>query len=430
MGKPSTPDPTATAQAQTSSNIATANANANLNRVDQYSPLGSSTYQVTGTNADGTPKYTQTTSLSQPMQGIFNSQVANQQQQQNISSQLLGNVSSQYSKPIDTSGVNGLNAGMSADQLNQLNSQYAHSAGPAATSQAGAADAAQAQTGNYVTTAGNGGGDVQRNLGSMSNIPGVIQGAQDAAYKNQMAYLSPQFQNDQSDLNSKLAAQGITQGSDAWNRAQSELSRNQTFQQQQAQNAAFGQGITAGNTAFGMNLQAGQFANAAQQQGYDQSHSNAELANKAADAQTQTNQFNAGQQTATNQFNAAQQTQNNQFNAGQANNQAQYNASLNNGAVSSQFGNTNTNAGTNNAAHAQGMTDTYAQYNQALNTYNQLQTGAQAQQPTFSSVPTANVSPTDVAGIINNSYANQVGTYNGFMQGVGSIGAAMLGTRK
>jgi hypothetical protein len=184
-----------------------------------------------------------------------------------------------------------------------------------------------------------------------------------------------------------------------------------------------------------MNLSAGQFANAAQQQGYDQANANAQLANHAADAQTQvnvanaaartqTNQFNAGQETQNSQFNAGQQTQNSQFNASQTNAQNLANASLNNSAVSSQFGNDTTNASLNNAANAQGMTNAFSIYNQPLNTYNQLQTGAQAQQPTFSAVPGASVAPTDVAGIINNAYANQVGASNGTMQGLGSMAMA------
>lgn len=391
MGKPKPPDANATASAQTQSNKDTAIANAELNRVNQYTPYGSSTYQVTGTNADGTPQYSQTTEMSAPIKGIFDSQVANQQQQQNISSNLLGNVASQYSKPIDTSGVNPLNTGMDSWQLAGLNNQYAKTAGPAS----------QAQTGNYVTTAGNGGGDIQRSIG-IDSVPQFIKGAQDAAYANQMGYLKPQFQNDQSDLQSKLAAQGITQGSAAWDRAQSELSRNQTFQQQQAQNAAFGQGLQGGQTAFGMLQGQGQFANQAQQQGYNQSNANAQLANHAADAQTDVSKFNAGQ---------TQQA-------------AQFNANLNNQATNAQFGNTMTNAGVNNAAHGQGMTDTFATFNQPMNTYNQLQTGAQAQQPTFASVPGANVAPTDTAGIINNGYANQVGAYNGTVSGLGQAGMA------
>lgn len=357
MGKPSAPNPHDTASAQTESNKETAIANANLNRVDQYSPYGSSTYKVIGQNDDGTPKYQQTTSFSDPIQGIFNSQTANQQQQQNISTKLLDSVGSQYSKPIDLSGVNSL------------------------TTSAGAPATARAD--GFVTSAGNGGGAIQRNLG-VSSIPGLIKGSQDAAYANQMAYLDPKFKNDSSDLQSKLAAQGITQGSAAWDRAQGELSRDQTFQQQQAQNAAFNQGLTGGNTAFGMIQGAGNFANSAQQQGYDQAHSNAELANHAADVKTQNSQFNAG---------LAQQ-------------QAQFNAGL------------------NNSAHAQGMTDTFATYGQPLNTYNQLQSGAQANVPNFQSVPGAARAPTDTAGIINNGYANQVGASNGTMQALGS--AAML----
>lgn len=360
MGKPHAPDPTVTANAQTTSNKDTAIANAELNRVNQNGPLGSTSYTITGYNADGTPQYQQDTNLSAPVQGILNSQLANQQQQQNISGSLLGNVASQYSHPVDTSGVNPL----------------ATSAGPAA----------QAATGGFVTNVGNGGGNIQRSLG-IDSVPQFIKGAQDAAYNNQMAYLKPQFQNDQSDLNSKLAAQGITQGSDAWNRAQSELSRNQTFQQQQAQNSAFNQGLAGGNTAFGIIQGAGNFANQAQQQGFDQAYANAGLANHAAD-----------QQTAVNLANAQMQNQQGQF-----------------------------NAGLNNSAHAQGMQDTFAKYNQPLQTYNALQTGAQPAMPTFQGVPGAAMAPTDVAGLMNNGYANQVGAYNGFMSGLGSLaGAGMM----
>ena len=58
MGKSShAPDPYATAAAQTQSNKETANYNAALNRVDQYTPFGSSVYSVTGTGADGAPQY-------------------------------------------------------------------------------------------------------------------------------------------------------------------------------------------------------------------------------------------------------------------------------------------------------------------------------------------------------------------------------------
>jgi hypothetical protein len=67
---PKPPDPEKTAAAQTKSNIATAVATANLNNVNQTTPFGSLTYEVVGTNADGTPKYQATQSLSAPVQKV------------------------------------------------------------------------------------------------------------------------------------------------------------------------------------------------------------------------------------------------------------------------------------------------------------------------------------------------------------------------
>lgn len=65
------PDPTATAAAQTASNKATAISQAELNNYNKVGPDGSLTYKQTGTNADGTPQFTQTTELSQPNQVIY-----------------------------------------------------------------------------------------------------------------------------------------------------------------------------------------------------------------------------------------------------------------------------------------------------------------------------------------------------------------------
>ena len=76
---PAPPDPKETAAAQTLSNKETAVANANLNRIDQYTPQGSTTYQVVGTNADGTPKYRQDTQFSAPEQQVYDTNVQTRQ---------------------------------------------------------------------------------------------------------------------------------------------------------------------------------------------------------------------------------------------------------------------------------------------------------------------------------------------------------------
>lgn len=73
------PDPVATAAAQTASNKATAITQSELNSFDQVSPDGTKSYAQTGTYADGTPKFTQTVSLSAPEQAIYNTNESTKQ---------------------------------------------------------------------------------------------------------------------------------------------------------------------------------------------------------------------------------------------------------------------------------------------------------------------------------------------------------------
>jgi len=69
--------------------------------------------------------------------------------------------------------------------------------------------------------------------------------ASDAYYNKQKAYLDPQWATTQDNTDSKLANQGIIQGSEAWNRAQDALGRQKTFAYDQAQNGAVLQGQNA-----------------------------------------------------------------------------------------------------------------------------------------------------------------------------------------
>lgn len=72
MGKPKVPDPVQTAAAQTASNKATAITEFGLNAVTQKNPWGTTAYDETGAWSDGTPRFTQTTTLSPQQQSIFN----------------------------------------------------------------------------------------------------------------------------------------------------------------------------------------------------------------------------------------------------------------------------------------------------------------------------------------------------------------------
>jgi hypothetical protein len=124
-----------------------------------------------------------------------------------------------------------------------------------------------------------GGGPIQS--GVNTDFGNQVTQAQNAAYNTQEAYLQPQQAEQTSDLAQQLADQGISAGSSAYDRAQGDLSRSQTFSNQQAQNAAVAAGNQEQSTLFGESLGAGQFANQAQQQGFGQSLSNAALSNAA-----------------------------------------------------------------------------------------------------------------------------------------------------
>lgn len=98
---PPPPDPAKVAAAQTQSNKETAVANAYLNRVDQTNPFGTSTYQVVGTNPDGTPKFAQTTAFSAPVQGLFDSNIAMSQGLADIGQGQIAGLQQQYANPLD-----------------------------------------------------------------------------------------------------------------------------------------------------------------------------------------------------------------------------------------------------------------------------------------------------------------------------------------
>ncbi len=66
--QPPAPDPVKTAQAQTESNVKTATTQQQLNMVDQTNPYGTQSYTQNGTWADGTPRYSMNTKLSDPEQ--------------------------------------------------------------------------------------------------------------------------------------------------------------------------------------------------------------------------------------------------------------------------------------------------------------------------------------------------------------------------
>lgn len=214
---------------------------------------------------------------------------------------------------------------------------------------------------------------IQTNLGLNPTL--LNQQATDALYKANTQYLDPQFGQSQSKLESQLANQGITRGSEAYNNAMLNFNNQKQQAYESARNQAIGQGTAAAQGLFGMGLQGAQFGNSALGQQFGQNVTAQQLANSAAG---QNNQLNLANQQAYNSALGQQFGQGLQ--AGQFGNQAvaQNNA---NALANSQFANqaiaqNNANAVTNanfaNTAQQQS-------YNQALGNVG-LSNTAQAQQ--------------------------------------------------
>lgn len=77
---------------------------------------------------------------------------------------------------------------------------------------------------------------------------------QDAVYGQMASRLDPQFAQRESDLTSRLAAQGITQGSEAYNREFGNFGRDRNDAYQTALNNAFTQGEAAVGNQFGRDM--------------------------------------------------------------------------------------------------------------------------------------------------------------------------------
>jgi hypothetical protein len=260
------------------------------------------------------------------------------------------------------------------------------------------------------------------------------QTASDALYKANTQYLDPQFAQSQAKMESQLANQGITRGSEAYTNAMLNFNNQKQQAYTDARNQAIGQGTAAaqglfgmglqgaqfGNTAlgqqfgqnvtaqqlanasagqnnanaqanmgltnaalgqqFGQNLQAGQFSNIAQQQSYDQALGNAQFANAAQGQQYGQNLSNMeAQNAAVNQrFGMAtsnqadsNSAQQNTFNAGLAN------ANLNNEQLSQLYNQQLQSAQLSNQASNQQLAQNQAIQQNPLNILQALRTGSQ-----------------------------------------------------
>jgi hypothetical protein len=443
----------------------------------QYTPsMQSGQAQASGSPYDNTDQWTATTSLAPAQQALLDSSNKISQSMADLGQNQIGNVQNALAKPLDFSGLgavqqNGLQSSVASPNfVNHAATQYlqyhpdasggiAKDIAPSGSIQSGMN---MDGVGGYQHSANY--GHIQDNLDT-SKVPGLVggdalaqtmQAQQQAAFNQQKAYLDPQWQQSQHDLENQLTQQGVMQNSDAWNRAMDDQNRQRTFAYQNANDQAvsqgnaaqaqlYGQGLSSNQNAFNQALGSGNFANAAQAQGFGQAMSNAQLNNSASSQEfaqklasmqaanaAQGQQF--GQNMGAGQFaNAAQgqqygQNSNDmsQYNAaqGQQFGQSLQNANLNNSAALDKFNSGLANAQLNNqtagqnfgqslAARNQGINELMQQQQNPLNVLNALRTGSQVTAPTFGATPQTNLAGTDLTQGFNNQFNAQMGAYNG-----------------
>ena len=243
---PKTPDPIKVANAQADANIKTAQATAALNRYDQQTPFGSVLWSQDPNNPN---KYTSTTTYDPVTQALIDKTKAGV-------NGLVDNAGNILSNPMPKA------PGMQ-DALNFVNMAIDNTTNSKILSDA---DQNMALNGNQLLL--NQGQKANQVFGTdfnFNNAPAMPVADEntrlsvaDALYNQAKSRLDPTYDQAQSNLESKLAAQGITLGSDAYDRATGNLMRDKNDAYTSASNTANMSGIDAMDRLFGMGMSARQ----------------------------------------------------------------------------------------------------------------------------------------------------------------------------
>lgn len=249
MGKGSSPPPpdyTGAAQAQAQASKENLNIQNFANRPTINTPFGSQSWQTNATVDPATgqtvTQWTQNTRLNPELQQALNSQISLQNDRSQLAGNFMDRVADEYSKPFDYSNL----------------------------PQAGKINAPGSLTTGF-------------NFGQP--LPQVDSGFRDQVANQLMTRMQPIHDYQQNQLETKLANQGFTVGSEGYKRALDELNQRQAAERFQALDQSgneaqrlFGMQMDTAKTGYNQNLGAAQFANqaAGQQFGLDERFADAQ----------------------------------------------------------------------------------------------------------------------------------------------------------
>ena len=388
---PAAPNPQDTARASTSTNVATSIANAFLNNTNQVTPDGSLNYDVTGnyqwhdpyTGLDvSIPTFTATQELSDQQKAIQDQSNATKLNLAGMANAQSGRLSQWLSGNMDLSGAP---AAGDPSKITGL---------PAAQTTFGDAGQQQSSLGDYgqqqLTFDDSGlanAGNITQSYGA-GDFSADRQNVQDAL----MARINPQLSIEKQGIEQQLADQGIRYGSQAYTAAMDNYNR----QSNDARFAAIGQAGSEQQRMMDMAAQRAGFQNAAQQQAYNQAQGRGAFYNAAQGQQFQ-EQLGAGQ------FANAAQAQGFQQQAARAD--------YANAGLAQQMAQAQAGFNADTAARNQYMNEQYAMRNQPINEISSLLSGSQINNPNFVNTPSNQIPTTDVAGLINNRFSQDMAVY-------------------
>jgi len=372
---PTPPNPIETARASTSTNVATGVANAFLNNVNQVTPQGRLDYNATGNygwtdpvtgQVYNIPTFTATQTLSPTQQAIQGQHEAAQYNLAGMANAQSGRISGLLSHEMNLSGAPAAGNANTLSGLPQASTSFDRG-GPIATG-IGPLD------------------DITKTYGPEDNYSADRQRVEESL----MQRMNPQLENERRGVEQRLADQGIRYGSQAYSSAMDDYNR----QANDARFAAIGQ---AGGEQQRMNQMAAQlaaFKNQAQEQGYNQQLGQAGF-----------------------------------YNQGQAQNFTQ-NAALEafrNAGLTQQMAQAQSAFNASQAARNSYMQEQYAQRNQPINEITSLLSGSQINQPNFINTPGSQIATTDVGGLVNQNFQNQMSVYGQQSQNANALIGGVLG---
>jgi hypothetical protein len=361
MGKKSTPaapDYTKLAEMTAASQNAQIDKQTAANRVNQYTPEGSLTWAQ---GPGGT--WSQTTTLSPEAQQAHDAQQRIGQYKSDLAETLLPRMADEYGQAPDWSSLSPYaKVPLPMQQLS------------ATTSASGGIPQAGPLRDQY---------DFSK-LQAVQGSDASRQRAEDAFYKSATSRLDPQWQQQQAQMESQLANQGITRGSAAFEKAMDQMARQRTDAYSQAQLASITNAGAEAQRNQGMDL-----ALRGEQVGEAMNQGN--LYN-----QTQGQRYTQGMQGAQLGLQQQQQAFGQRQAAGQQN-----------------FGQALQNATFQNQQRQQQLTEMMQQRGFSLNEINAILNGVQVGMPSFAGYNTAGAgSGVDYSGAGKDQYSASMDAYN------------------